>query len=427
MNLQDQYLMDLSSVICMIVVVPLFLIFFEPRCSKKAYYSSLALFLAVWLGVNIYTILQYGLEVFSKYVLLITSLPSLLYLWCIAKNRGGRFFFTFCMVDTVMIWMMLVTNLIDYAVGSEGFVSFVLRLAAFPVMLTVAWRYVRKPYISLLKTVNHGWWLFSAMTGLFYLTLIIMSSIPTNIRSRPHDLPATVMMLILLPLTYATIFIVLSQQNRLFRVQERQRIFETQAAMMSRRVEDIRRTEDAMRIERHDMRHHFQTIAAFAQRGDSAAVLDYVGKSQEKLDSITPKRYCNHPILDAVLANAVTQAEQMGITTDIAVILPKELPVDAMELSIFFANALENAIQAVRDLPEQQRHIICKSVLHPRFMVEISNPYTGEIAFDKRGFPITDKRGHGIGTRSIIAFAEKYDALCLFRAEDGWFRVQIAV
>lgn len=46
---------------------------------------------------------------------------------------------------------------------------------------------------------------------------------------------------------------------------------------------------------------------------------------------------------------------------------------------------------------------------------------------DERGFPLTNRPGHGIGTRSIMAFVEKYDALCLFRVEHGWFRVQIAV
>ena len=68
-------------------------------------------------------------------------------------------------------------------------------------------------------------------------------------------------------------------------------MFEAQAVMMSRRVEDILRAEDAMRIERHDMRHQLQTVASLIQRGDSGAILDYIGQSQEKLDAIAPKRY----------------------------------------------------------------------------------------------------------------------------------------
>lgn len=427
MNLQYQYLIDITTAIAMFVVVFIFLILFDPRCSKKVYYASLIPFMVLWFGGNLYILLVYGLEIQAKYTLFTATLPSLLYFWIMAKNRDGRFLFTFCMVDTVIIWMMMVTGLIDHAAGSEGVVCFILRLAAFPVMLVAAWRFVRRPYLALLNTVNRGWWLFSAMTGLFYVTLTIMGGIPTNLRLRPDDIPLAVMVLILLPLTYATIFTVLYQQNSLFRIQERQRILEAQTVMMSRRVEDIRHSEDAMRIERHDMRHHLQTVASLVQKGDAEAALDYIGKSQEKLDSITPKRYCNHPILDAVLSNAAAQAEQLGINLEIETILPEKLPVDVLELSIVFANALENAIQAVRELPDRQRRVICRSTARPRFVLEISNPYTGKISFHPRGFPISDRPGHGIGTRSIVAFAEKYNALCLFRAEDGWFKLQIVM
>ena len=83
-----------------------------------------------------------------------------------------------------------------------------------------------------LHTVSRGWWLFAAMTGLFYITLSVMAGIPTNLRLRPEDMPAAVMVLALLPLTYATIFTVLYQQDKLFRVREHQRAFAIQTAMM---------------------------------------------------------------------------------------------------------------------------------------------------------------------------------------------------
>nr|WP_325181206.1 hypothetical protein [uncultured Oscillibacter sp.] len=144
-----------------------------------------------------------------------------------------------------MIWVMMVTGLIARAAGGEGLVACVLRLAVFLVMMVSAWRFARGPYLTLLNSVSRGWWLFSAMTAVFYNALTIVGGIPTNLRMRP----------------------------------------------------------DAMRIVRHDMRHQLQTVASLAQNGDTAALLDYVGKSQKKLDSTTPERYCSHPVLDAVLAN----------------------------------------------------------------------------------------------------------------------------
>lgn len=427
MDLKYGYLIELSTAICMFVVVFIFLILFESRYSKKRFLASLIPFLALWLGVNLYLLVAYGIEVQGQFTLFTTTLPSLIYFFIVAKNRGGRFFFTFCMVDTIMIWVMMTSGLIDYAVGAQGEVNFALRMVAFPVMLFVAWKFARKPYLSLLNSVTHGWWLFAGMTGLFYVTLTIMSAFPTHLRLRPQDMPAVVMMLILLPCTYVTIFTVLYQQNVIYRTLERQRVFEAQADMMSRRMGEIHRTAESIRIERHDMRHQLQTVAAFAKQGDIDGLLEYVGASQASLDALKAPVYCQNPIIDAVLFSAVEQAKEAGATLEPEVVLPEKLTVDPLELSIVFANALENAIQAVKNLPQEQRKITCKSVIQPRFMLEVANPYSGKLRFDRHGLPLADTPGHGIGTRSIMAFAEKYKAICHFRAENGWFKVQLAV
>lgn len=427
MNLAHQNLVDLSTVIAMFVVIGMFLILFESRYPKKVYLASLLPFMAVWFAANIAILLVWGLEVQGRYTLFTATLPSLLYFWIVAKNRGGRFFFTFCLADTVMIWVMMVTGLIDYAVGSQGQVLFVLRMLSFPVMLAAIWRLARKPYLRLLNAVKQGWWLFAAMTGLFYVTLTIMGGIPTNLRLRPDDIPAAVMVLILLPLTYVTIFRVLWQQEQLFEAKERQRTFAAQTAMIEQRAEEIRRVEERLRIERHDLRHRLQTVAAMVQRDDKEGVLDYIGMAQELLDETAASHYCANAVLDAILSTYFRQAEELGIRVEASLAIPNELPVPAAELSTVFANALENMIHAVRDLPEAQRRIICKGVTEPRLMLEFSNPCPEGVKLGPDGIPLAKQNGHGLGTRSIVAFAEKHSAVYTFRVEDGWFKLQLAL
>lgn len=363
----------------------------------------------------------------GQYGVLLGSVPSLVFLFAMSRNRNAQFVFIFCFSDTVCMWIELATGLIDYAVKGNGVVTFVLRLVSLPLLEYAIWRWLRRPYLEISRLVRRGWLLFAVLTGICYLILVLLSVYPTVITQRPQDMPLAVMVLALIALAYGTIFQVLFEQLHTLEARERQRVLEAQTVMMSRRMEDVRRTEEIMRIERHDMRYRLQTIASLAQKGDRAALLDYVGASQEKLDAITPKRYCANAILDAVLVSAAAQAEQLGIKLEPEIALPEELPVDALELSIVFANALENAIHAVKGLPEDQRHIICKSAARPRFMLQVSNPYAGDITFDRRGVPVSDRPGHGIGTRSIVAFAEKYQALYHFQVENGWFKLQIAV
>ena len=196
--------------------------------------------------------------------------------------------------------------------------TFALRLISIPLLEYVIWRWLRKPYLEMTRLVRRGWLLFAALTGIIYLILVLLSVYPTGILERPQDIPLAVVLLILIALVYPTIFLVLFEQLHNLEAQERQRVLEAQTVMMCQRVEDILRAEETMRIERHDMRHQLQTVASLAQRGDYAALLDYIGLSQEKLTAAEPKHYCNNPVLDAVLTvlplnfNHCSQKHLMG-------------------------------------------------------------------------------------------------------------------
>ncbi|MBR2928773.1 MAG: GHKL domain-containing protein [Oscillospiraceae bacterium] len=427
MNLEYQYLLDISTAISSFVVIAIFLFLFESRYPKKKYMASLVPFMILWFGVNLGILFFLGLEVQGQLSLITATIPSLLYFWIVAKDRGGRFFFTFCLVDTVMIWVMSITGIVDIFIGNTGFWTFVLRIISFPIMLVLAWRWARKPYLRLLNTVARGWWLFAAMTGLFYVAMTIMIGIPTNLRLRPEDIPATVLVMVLLPLVYATIFRVLGQQQELFDTQERQRTLEVQAAMVEQRADEFRRMEDKIRIERHDLRHRFQAVYTMLQNGQSQEAMEYINDAQDILHEADVEHYCTHPVLDAILVAYFQRAKEMGIQVETELAIPDNLPVPAAELSTVFANALENMIHAVQTLPAEERKIVCKCIHTPRLMIEFSNPCAEEVQIDADGLPIAKGMGHGIGTRSIAAFAEKNRAVYSFRMEDGWFKLQLAL
>lgn len=326
MNLEYQHLLDISTAMSSFVVIAVFLLLFESRYPKKKYLTSLIPFLILWFGVNLGVLFVLGLEVQGQLSLLTATIPSLLYFWIVAKDRGGRFLFTFCLVDTAMIWVMSLTGIVDIFIGNSGFWTFVLRLVAFPIMIFMAWRWARKPYLRLLNTVARGWWLFAAMTGLFYVAMTIMIGIPTNLRLRPEDIPATLLVMALLPLVYATIFRVLNQQQELFEAKERHHMLEVQASMVEQRANEFRRMEDKLRIERHDLRHRFQAVYTMLQNGQSQEAMEYINNAQEILQETNVEHYCSYPVLDAILVAYFQRAKDMGIQVEAQLAIPNTLP-----------------------------------------------------------------------------------------------------
>lgn len=161
-------LVDLSLIISMLHMIVLFLSLFEYRCSSRTFRIVTAIGMAVLLAVNGGLIFTLGVADVGKLVVLTCTIPSFVFFFVLTKDRGARFFFTFCLVDTVSMWVILLTGLIDYFVGGNGVVTFVLRLLTFPLLEWILWRYFRQPYLKILHTVSRGWGMF-AITRLCFM------------------------------------------------------------------------------------------------------------------------------------------------------------------------------------------------------------------------------------------------------------------
>ena len=198
-----------------------------------------------------------------------------------------------------------------------------------------------------------------------------------------------------------------------------------QLAALRSRMEAVRVTENAIRTERHDLRHRLQTVAELVARGNRDAALKFLNAAQCRLDEQKELCWCRPPVLDAVFSSYFDQAKHQEIPIEAKISLPETLPVNEGELAIVVANALENAIHANLVLSQEQRKIRCKMVGTPGVMLELSNPCTGNITFDSNGLPVAQKEGHGMGVQSISAFCRKYGAVCQFDLTDGWFRFRL--
>lgn len=92
------------------------------------------------------------------------------------------------------------------------------------------------------------------------------------------------------------------------------------------------------------------------------------------------------------------------------------------------SNLMENAIQACGRLAQNQTPYLrftCRSV--GRLLLEMENPCAAGTALDKNGYPVSGEEGHGIGSKSVIAFVNKYDGELLYNIENGVFRVRLLV
>lgn len=199
------------------------------------------------------------------------------------------------------------------------------------------------------------------------------------------------------------------------------------AGNMSQRLELMEEVSAQNSRAAHDRRHFNNVLLELLEQGktgEATALLQNQNQMTQKISRV----YCENSTVNAAVCHYVALAEQAGIFTEIELDIPRELTVDSLELSMVVSNLLENAIQAcgrITDGIKPYLRFTCKSM--GRLLLEMENPCAGDAALDESGYPIVREKGHGIGSRSLIAFAKKYDGELIYQIENGVFRVRLLV
>lgn len=419
---------DLSIMWSLFHILILFIFLYESRFDRRKTLFLTCIAMLPLIAVNVTGLILLGTEGMGKIFPFTCTLPSLLFFFIVAKYRDGRFFFTFCLADTISLEVIVLSNIVDFFLPGRHFiVMFFMRLFAFPALELITYRYLRKPYHKLQQSIRTGWGAFALISALFYVLLWLMSNFPVTVTARPEYIPAVLLVLALMPLMYLNIFQVLYRQQQIFYLESEQNLLRVQAAAITQRMAQTAESEEQLRIIRHDLRHQLRTISALIKEEQYDDALRLSMNSDSHLEESQIRHWCSHPILDAVFASYFQQAEKEGIRIHADITLPEILPAEAAELSTVFANALENAINACRNLEPEQRFINCKCIGSPTLMFKLENSFCGRVDFNEAGLPVCTEKGHGLGTRSIAAFCAKYSAAYNYHAENGVFSFYIAM
>ena len=180
---------------------------------------------------------------------------------------------------------------------------------------------------------------------------------------------------------------------------------------------------DSINLKCHDMRHQIREIGtqahmtpeAMHEITDTIQIYDSMYKTgNQALDTIL-----NEKILlcqsKSIAINCMADGDKLSFMSD-------------SDIYSLFGNMIENAINAVLELPEDAREIYLSVIGKGELLsIHCENPCNGDILFND-GLPVTknsDTFNHGIGVRSIQLTVAKYGGTVNFEARDGVFYVDI--
>ena len=182
---------------------------------------------------------------------------------------------------------------------------------------------------------------------------------------------------------------------------------------------------EAINIKCHDIRHQIRHLADRGAVVDGA-VLDDIAREVNVFDSVVET---GNEALDTILTEKSLTCSGEGIVLTVMAegsALSFMTPADIYSL---FGNALDNAIEAVRDVDDPERRAITLSVQRRQRMVAVSvENYFSRRPHFEGGLPLTTKAdglNHGFGVRSMRQIAERYGGSLHTGIENGVFYLNV--
>jgi signal transduction histidine kinase len=221
-------------------------------------------------------------------------------------------------------------------------------------------------------------------------------------------------------------------------IQRERDMLDTQLKQAQTEFASLRQMQQITAVYRHDMRHHFALLQGLASKGETEEIKEYLrtALSAEEIkeylrtalsdmDTITPIRFCENETVNLILSAYAAKAKQSEILLTIDVKLSNSLTFSDNELCSLLSNALENAIQASKKIPDSKERIIRLRMYsrNNKLCIDIRNSYLTEPTFHQ-GLPLSKEQGHGFGTKSMAHIVEKHGGVFQFSVKDGWFIFQ---
>lgn len=178
----------------------------------------------------------------------------------------------------------------------------------------------------------------------------------------------------------------------------------------------------------HDLKHQLEMIRS---ESDSSKRERHVEEMTHAINTYSATISTGNAILDTILTSKNAICIENGITFTCFADGQQLDNMDAMDICSLFGNALDNAIEAVKRIPDKEKRLIELRVAKKALFLVIS---LRNITFEKLAFendlPITTKARkdlHGYGLKSIALITEKYQGTMTITMDENWFSLKVII
>jgi hypothetical protein len=359
---------------------------------------------------------------------LLVQLPAFLAFVFVSRFKLIKVFFVHLTLVAISLSLSLTGLIISYFFDFD--MATIMNVVCYIMYLPVGflvYKYLRPSFLYMLRSTDKGWFGFCIIPLSYTLLIYLISNYNINdVKLQPRTVVSAVLLLILTFAAYLLILRFFKQTREQLTLQNEQNLLQMQVSTAKMHLEELKASQEKAIIYRHDMRHHLNLIDAYLTDNNKAAAQKYITEVEKTIESTSVEKYCNNYTVNLILYSYIAKAKNEQIKVETQIDLLEKTSVSDMDLCVIFANAIENAVNACNLIPntnDRTLQIVCKTK-NDKLFIQITNSYKGTVMF-VNDMPVSSEENHGLGTRSIVAVAQKYNGLYSFSADNGVFKTSL--
>lgn len=389
------------------------------RVPTKRAYGYFAAVTAVCLAFNSYIMIHYGSTVLRSVILFTIGLPYFVLILLITKDKISQTVFNFWLwINIYDIIANFSAFINDYTLKDAYFLT-ALRFVLFGGYFILYNKHLKAKHRMLMDRLKVNWWIFSFIPMSFTGLICLVNYYFLDFHGVTRNYPVLLMICILMLLVYILIYYTFQTAGD---AMERERIagnMKEQILLQKKQYEFYLQKREAERIFRHDARHRDSILISYLENGDVEGAKEFLKKELAEIEKNAKIPFCENTLINAVLSEYRTKAEQEGLEFSARIQMPKEFACDEAEFCVMLSNLLENSLDAAKSY-------IAISIKHlnHQLSLNVKNDYEGELKKSAENNYLTTKpQGSGLGLKSVEAILKSNSGFLKIEDTDGVFDV----
>lgn len=227
---------------------------------------------------------------------------------------------------------------------------------------------------------------------------------------------------------FAFLFVYFHEYEKKQEIRQYSELMEMQLTSIEKEIKQVEQSKQKLTILRHDMRHHLDIILTQLQINNTEKAINYIKEISNTYDDTVITTYCKNEMVNSVISIYHTRFTENGILFYYNISIHQSLPCPDTVICTILSNALENSMHALKQMDTEQKKWVRLTISQKgnHLLLHIENPLL-EIPKFVDGIPTSDKKGHGIGVKSIVYYIEQLNGQCQFSVSNDLFVLRIII